>query len=348
MATTVGFPSGYNTFVPSFDATGKLVVSFSRNAKDFALNRYVTLTPVKKSIGYYLNITAEQAARVLNTDISDSIWHDGNDAPHGEWGVESFNFLPFATQRFVFPFRLGYKAVDQADWNIIASHAAIAAQQAMTARTLRVLTLATNQANYAATHVNTATALGGAFWSAGTPTSPAIRKGLLAAAEQIQIDTLGKVKPKDLCLVLSPDAAIKASSSSEVSDYLKNSPFALAQVRGDAPNQNGEWGLPDTLYSIKIVVEDAVRVPTHKNAANVSRAYILGNNQAVLCARPGELVGFEGSPSFGSFHIMAYEEMSVEQRDDPDNRRVLGRVVDDYDVQFVAPASAYLITNLFS
>jgi hypothetical protein len=350
MPFNAAYPSGFNTFVPSFDATGKLVVSFSRNPKSFMINQYTTLTPVKRSVGFFLNITAEEAARVLQSDASDYAWPPGNDAPDGKWGTESNNFLSYTAKRYAFPFRLDYKAVDQADWNIIAAHAAIKAQEAMTARTLIALTALLNTANYPVTHVATFKSLGdnATFASGGTIANPVIRKALLNAAETIQIDTLGKVRPGDLCVVCSPDAARQMSSSAEISNYLSNSPFALAQVRGDSPSQNGSWGLPDLLYAFKMVIEDAVRVSSAKQAANPSRAYVLTNNTALLLARPGELVGFEGSPSFSTGHFFMYEEMTVEQRDDPDNRRIIGRVVEDYDFQVAAPASGFVITNLFS
>src|SRR5690242_11980202 len=113
-----------NTYVPSFDATGHLVVAYSRNPKDFPLNQWATITPVKKSTGYFLQVTAEQAARIINTDLADFVWPDSNDAPSGIWGLESFNFVPYSTTRFSFPFRLGYKANEQADWKILALHSA--------------------------------------------------------------------------------------------------------------------------------------------------------------------------------------------------------------------------------
>src|ERR1051326_3751663 len=94
------FPSGFNTFVPSFDATGKLVVAYSRNPKDFAINKWVTMIPVKRSVGYYLKLTAENAARILSSNVSDFLWTDGNDAPHGEYNTESFNFQLFNTIRY--------------------------------------------------------------------------------------------------------------------------------------------------------------------------------------------------------------------------------------------------------
>jgi hypothetical protein len=343
-----GYPSGFNTFVPSFDASGQLVVQFSRNPKDFPLNQYITLTPVKKSVGYYLKITAEQAARVINSaTLGDFVWSDGNDAPTGEWGTESFQFTPFNTTRYAFPFRLGYKAVDQADWKILASHGAIAAQDAMTARTVRVVTLLLTTGTWDASHVASATTQGGGFWSAGTTSTPYIKKTLNKCAQTIQLDTLASVKVKDLKVVISPVVASAMASSGEIQDYLKNSPFALAQVRGDVPSQNGLWGLPDTLYGYGVCVEDAVQVSSRKGATRVA-SYVMDPNKAVMVARPGQLTGHAGGPSFSTVHVMSYEEMTVEQRDDPDNRRIAARVVEDYDVQPVAPAAGFLITNILS
>src|SRR5687768_414570 len=102
----VGFPSGTNTFVPSFEASGKLVVGFSRNPNTFSVNKYVQVVPVNESVGYYLNLTAEEAARVVNSDLQDFIWPDNNAAPDGNWALESFEFKKFATTRYAFPFAL--------------------------------------------------------------------------------------------------------------------------------------------------------------------------------------------------------------------------------------------------
>lgn len=341
-----GFPSGTNTFVPSFDASGQLTVAFSRNPKDFPINKWSALTPVKKSTGYYLRITAENAARVINTDLSEFVWHDGNDAPNGSWGLESFQFIPFNTTRYAYPFRIGYKANEQADWKILAAHAAFAAQQAMTARSYKLIQLALTTGGYGS-NTDTATNLGGGFWTAGTSTSPIIQKTINAARIAIHKATLGTVKEKDLVLVIDPTIATQMATSAEIHDYVKSSPYALAQIRGDVENQNGMWGLPEVLYGVKLVVEDTVRVST-KKGATTSTGYAWDGNSAVLCARPSQLTSVAGGPSFGAFHVMAYEEMTVEQKDDPDNRRINARVVEDNDVQFVAPAAAYLIQHTLS
>ncbi len=343
------FPSGSpgNTYVPSFDATGQLVAAYSRNPKDFALNKYVTITPVKKGTGYFLRITAEQAARVINTDLSEFVWPDGNDAPSGKWGTESFSFFPYLTERYTFPFSIGFKAEEQADWKILAAYAAFTAQDAMTARTMLATTALTTTGNYDSGHTSsTATGIGGGAWSSGTKTNPVIMKSLNLMAQKIQQDTLGRVRPRDLVLVISPTSADIMARSAEVRDYVAQAPVSMQMLRGEGEDF-GIWGLPPTLYGFKIVIEDAVRVSTRKGASSQTKGYILGN-QAALIARPGELTSIAGGPSFSFLHSFMYEEMTVEQKQDIDNRLIKGRVVEDYSMTVVAPASGYLITDVTS
>jgi hypothetical protein len=52
--------------------------------------------------------------------------------------------------------------------------------------------------------------------------------------------------------------------------------------------------------------------------------------------------------SFSTAHVFAHEEMTTETKDDVDNRRTLGRVVENYDVQIVAPATGYVLTAVLS
>ena len=355
VSSAAQFPSGTNTYIPSFDATGQLVVSFSRNPKDFALNKYITITPVKKSSGYYLKLNAEQAGRVAYSDLKDHVWHDGNDAPHGEWNNEKFEWLNFNTQRYVFPFRLGYKAVDQADWKIVASYSAINAQQAMTARVVKVWDKLQSAVGTGINDIATqnCTAAGNAFTGGaaltdgdsgdiaqGTSKGPVFKKALNAVARKINKDTLGACGPKEMCMIINPTVADALSRSKELHTYLKESPVALAQIRGDSESINGKYGLPDKLYGYDIIVEDVVRVSNKKGATRATD-YVLGDNEAWILARPGDLVGFEGSPSFSTVHLFAYEEMTVEQKDDPDNRRINARIVEDYGVEIVAPITAF-------
>jgi len=51
-AGTAVYPGGSNTYVKNHAATGNLVISFSRNPKDFPFARYDQYKPVKKDSGY--------------------------------------------------------------------------------------------------------------------------------------------------------------------------------------------------------------------------------------------------------------------------------------------------------
>lgn len=352
-------PSGYNTFVPSFEASGHLIVSFSRNPKDFPLNQYLAIKGVKKSQGYFLNLTAEEAARVLNSNFSEAVWADGNDAPNAEEGNETFNFLPFLTTRYTKGFNVGYKASEQADWKILAQYAGIKAAQMMTGRSILAYNALTTTSNYDTSHVDTATnwsskATTPGFLNAGTGTNPILKAALNKMMLRVHLDTLGSVKLKDMIFLIDPTIADALGRSQEVHQFLANSPFALAQVRGDSPNQNALWGLPTEIYGYKIVVEDTVQVTTKKKSllnnpnTSATRQIITGGNTAVLLARPGALVSEAGGVDFSTLQAFMYEEMTVETRDDPDNRRTKGRVVEDYGIYVVAPASGILCTNVLS
>lgn len=369
------FISGTNTFVPSFDATGKLTVEFSRNKTDFAINKYVSLTPVKKTSGYYMHLNTENGIRVTDEQINYATWHDGQDAPTGEWARDAFEFKQYATQRYAFPFRVGYRAADQADWKILASHARMAAVQAMTARTVRVISKLTESNIFTAGNDitcatgNTLPAEGAGApnvplntgdsgdLNQGTSKGPLLKRALNWAARKILINTQGAVKKDDLVIVINPTVADALSRSKEVHTYLKESPTALAQILGDKESANGEYGLPDRLYGYKIVVEDAVKITTKKKAGRnmitdplpvpTAETFILGDH-LLMVARPGELKSDEGSQSFSTAHIFSYEEMTTEQRDDPDNRRISGRVVEDYDVQVVAPITGFIFRSVIA
>ncbi len=341
-----GYPGPHAGYVPSHEASGSLVIEFSRNPAKFALNQYIKIVPVTRDVGYYAKITAEEAGRVLDNNLSNA-WEDGQESPMGDGNLESFEFDKYATKRWAYAFTLGQKTVNQASWDILASHARIAAQKAMTNRVQIVNTLLTTGANWGA-NTGTATALVGGFLDTSDTTSNRIQKLILSTAENILKSTLGVVQLADVIMVLNPTTARRLATSAEIVDHIKQSPFALAQIRGDVASQNGKWGLPDTLFGVKVVIEDAVKVTTRKGAATVLRSFIHPDGTIMFLSRPEGIEGVEGQPSFATVSIFTYEEMTVEQKADPDHRRVLGRVVDDFGTEITAPASGYLVTAALS
>jgi hypothetical protein len=344
MATGPGFPSGTNTYVPSFDSSGRLTIGFSRNPKRFALPRYVQYVTTPKDIGYYLNLTAEEAARVAA--VEDFIWPDGADAPNGADGTESFNYQKFSTQRYAYPFVLGRKAVQQADWGIVEQHSQIHAAKLMTARTIRLLTVATTTGNWATSHTATATALSGGQWDLGTSTAPYIKKSLDKMLIQIVQDTLGVVQQQDLILVINPNMARLMAEAPEIHDYMKGS-YAVKEELTEGLGPNNRFGLPSQIYGYNIVVDDTVKVTTRKGITT-SRSFAMPDQTALLVSRVGGIEGTFGAPSFSTLTMFMFEEMTLESFDDQKNRRVEARVVEDAAEVLTAGASGFLLTTCTS
>lgn len=345
---TAAFPSSQNVFLRDHNASNKMVVDYARNVNDFPLNKYVQVVPTPKVAGLYLNMTIEEAGRIKNTDLADFSWYDGNPAPEGNDGLESHEWKAFECVRRAFPFTLGQLTVDQASWDIVAHHASIKSRQAMTARTQLAITELTTSGNYPTGHYLDVTSTSdipgvSGSWEQSTTARQDIQRSIDTAIEKILDDTLNGVKPEDLVLVISSALAMRIRLCQELVDYIKGSPEALAQVRGELPGGNVHYGLPGKLYGVNLVVEDTRKV-TSKKGATRAASQIMPVGNALLLSRPGGLVGVAGAPNFSSCVIFAQEEMSVEKRDDPDNRRVKGRVVENIVAKLVAPAASVLFT----
>lgn len=370
--------TAHQTFVPNFDASGKLVVAFSRNIKDFPINKWITLTPVKQLAGYYLRIVPENAARIVNAKVEDSIWPDGQPAPIGQFNTEVLDWKQFVCFRYVSPYAIGKLAVDSADFDVMTLHQRQAAQQRMTGRAQLVFKklVPGSQAeaqsmwlNHWAYGPNTANLSLALKEGNGTPAGgtnpgnayngdafqPNFKKILQTIAVKINQDTFGVVSTKNLCVVVNPNTAVRLSQSAEVHAYLKESPYALAQIRGDEKNQNAIWGLPERLYGFEIVVDDTVMVgdnPLVQTDPNKSpfeymqtKSYVLPDNALLVVAKPNSLVSPIG-PNFSTATIFAYEEMVVEEKYDEDNRLYRGRVIDTIGVELTAPVSGYFVKDI--
>lgn len=343
------FPGAQNVFVPNHEATGKLVVDYSRNADDFPLNKYVQIIPVTKTSGLYLRMTVEECGRLLSTDGAELVWPDGADAPTGADGTESHEWFNYLCKRYAPTARLGDQTINVADWDILAKHLAIKTQQAMTLRTQIVVTKITTSGNYDAANVLDVTAISGNVgdWTASTTARQTIRRSLNVAANQIMLQTMGLVKPQDLILVISPTLARLIAETQEIVDYIKGSPDAKAQVTGEfgVKGRNAYYGLPNQLYGIELVVEDTVKA-TNKKGATRATSYVMPATKAVLLSRPGGLIGVADTPNFSTccVFIMQGEELAVETWKDVNNKRTVARVIDNFGVEVVAPTSGVLLT----
>lgn len=335
-----------NVFIRDHDASNKMVIDFARNIKKFAVNEYTQVVPVTKIAGYYLEMTVEEAGRILYTDGRQFIWQDGQPAPEGNEALESFQYKPFETKRFAYPFRLGDLTIDQASWNILAQHASIKARQAMTMRTQMAITALTTSGNYDASHVLDVTGISGntGNWAQSTTARQDIKRTLITAAELIRDDTLNAIEMDDIIVVINSAMAGELAQCQEIVDYIKGSPHALAQVRGDLPGRNVMYGLPDVLYGFPLVVE-ATRKVTTKKGATTSKSQVLAKATPFMVARPGGLVGVADAPNFSTCVCFMQEEMTVEQMRNANDRATVGRVVENFVYKVVAPATGVLFSN---
>jgi len=339
---TVG--GGLNTYIPSTNAlaTGALQVEFTRAVNTFAVTQYAQLVPVSQMTGYYLRFNPDDNIRV--TDINEFAWPLGNDRPVGKMNEQ--DFVPFTCSRTAYPFYIPNETVKQAAWDVVAQHARSKAQLAMTARSLRAATALTGSAavtafTAAGNYYATGTAISGGAWTAASGSN--IQKGIQTALQRISLSTGGAVRSNDIMMVISPTIANSLSQTAEVQNYVKNYPAALPFLQGQ--ETFSRYGLPPSLFGVQIVVDDAVRNTSKKGNATQTRSFIYGNS-AVFVSRPGGLVGVEGSTSFSTIQIMAFEDMTVENWDDPKDRRIEGRVVDNSTPELVAPVSGVLVADV--
>jgi hypothetical protein len=343
-------PSGTNTFIPQM-VQDNLLVGFARNVERFALNRYIQVVPTPKNQAYYLKIDGSAAVRLTNTDAKGIVWPDGAKRPTGDNNLAEFEFVPVGTVRKSYEFTVGNLAVEQADWKIVETNAGFQATRAMIARTAAVWN-ALDDVDWGS-NTNTASSISGGYAHEGTADGSGqgfvLKEIFQAAQKQIRLATFGVVRAEDIVCVMTPTVAEALSRSKEVHAYVKESPFALAQIRGDAPSQNGMFGLPDMLYKTRIIVEDAHKVTTKRNTAATKTVAPVGNDNALyFLSRPGGLEFPYGGISYSTVMLFEKEAMSVEANTDAKNRLTEGWVTDDYGAYVVAPASGFEVTALLS
>ena len=337
-----------NTYVPNTEATNNLVVDFSRNIESFKLNKWIQIIPVSKTVGLYTFMTVEQAGRVLDTGSNDIVWADGDTAPQGHGGMEKHQFLSYNTTRYVDTVNVGQKASDEAAWDLLGQIGRIQLQRMMTRRTAKFVTLAQTAATYDSTHTAAVTGMASGSvtgkWDASTTARQDIKRSLDYAIELILKDTLVGVNPSDLMLVMSPGCARKISVSQEIVDFVKGSPDAKDYVMKGMGN--ALFGLPERLYGMPIVIEDAAKV-TSRKGATTAKSWVMSDTSPFICARPGGLVGpkdTNANTNFSTFCGFFLEEMTVETKHDIDNRRHQARIVEDYAAVATAPVSGFLFT----
>jgi len=346
---TMTAANGSNTYVP--EVTEKLRIEFSHNDKgQYPINEYLQIVPVDKQVGLYPKMDREEAGRLMRTNGSDRLWAPGKDRPSHNGKLEEFEFKAYKTTRYEDGFNLDRLAVEQCRWDEASRQANVVAERTMRFRALKAATAATTSGNYDSTHVSAVSSITGVTgkWDLSTVARMDIKRSLDFAAEKIIQDSLNGIGEGELILVMNLTDARKISVTQEIVDMLKQSNNAAQYLQGELNGFKNRFKLPKFIHGYKLVVEDTVRVTSRKGAATRVNGYVVPNGSAFMCSRVGGLVDNRNSetPSFSTHIAFVKEDMVVEQRDDDWNRKHLGSMVDDFEVQVAAPVSGFLFTSI--
>lgn len=341
-------PGGQNTFIPTTELSGNLLVGFGRNVDKFPVNKIVRLRSVTKTVGYYTYFNPLDYARFSHgSDQFD--WPAGTPSPTGFSNTIGFEHRAFQCRRKAYPCHLDLLGEQQAAWPVLKTNTEAAAQLAMTDRALEVSAAISNPANYPSTHVDTATNFGGGFLDDGTETNPILKRALFTLANRILKDTAGNVQPENLTIVMNPATALALGLSQEVHTIMVRSPWAVDLIKGKRP-VNERWGIPDVLYGFNVVVEYTTYNNANRGASGEAQTYVFPDNYIAMVAREEDFEAAEGANSYSTCHLFVYgpDDMKVESETDTWNRIIKMKVVDNRQAVMVAGVSGGLITNVLS
>lgn len=335
-------PGGFANFIPT--AVASLQSTFSQNPKSFALNQYAQVVPVNQPVGYWRLQDPNAQIRLNYTNNRDAIWMPGT-MPNVNF-AQGNQYVQYSCIRYHQTFVVDDVAMETAApiYDVLADSANAATSRLMNIRTNNVLNTLTTAANWTSngvTNTSTATSLGGGLWSAATSTNRYIQKSIFGAIQQIQKSTAADISPEDLALVISPATAYAASESDEIQGYLKSS-FVSKEFLENTPASGFWYGLVDPLYSVRVIVEKAVKNTGPENGTAVVN-YMLGNS-AVIVNRPGQLIQSQYN-TMTTMTLAMYKDLNMLVEYEPLGQLSVGNLFDFY-VPVIQPFSGYLITSV--
>jgi hypothetical protein len=352
------YPGPTNVYIPTVELSGNLNINFTRNQKDFPVNKLIKLIPVTKEAGFYRYFNPNDEARVSGPIssgiVQQNVWAPGNMRPINGGHTRSFENRAYATLRRSFDQTLELRSTQQADFDLLRMTTDGLGRDAMTDRAIEAAALVTASASYPSTHVDTATNFGGGFWSAGTAANPYIKKTMFNLANKIFLDSAGNVKQDNLVLVMNPNTARQVATSQEVHTIFTNTAGLtdkLLTMQGAVgPKDAIYYGVPENLYGSRVVIEDTTYVPYNRGSSSEVQAYVFPDNTAAMISVEKEFVGSEAAMTYSTFSMFVYspDDFKIETFTDQKNRLMQILLTDNRQVLATAGVTGGLITNLFS
>lgn len=215
-------PSPGSVQVQELAASDNLRIQYSRAPERFAINRAIARVPSPRVIGRYLRISS--AAGTMIDGTTGGNWPDGTPRPRG-YPVPHEMPL-FECDRSSFGGRLGTLTVDQAQWDILASHSQVYAQQAMTDKTFQFESLVSTPSSLGGGDTMT-NLVSGTIISTDASTRY-IRKAFDAAKGAIVAATHGAVARSQVICCMGSDTAVAIAQSAEAAAFMVNHSAAYA------------------------------------------------------------------------------------------------------------------------
>lgn len=348
----VVMPGPNNLYVPSHEASGKLVVDYARNEKKYTVAKWAKTVKVTNMHGLYFVMDFARRARLDDALGKAYEWADGAVAPTGRDNVMGGEYLNYRTKRYAIPFTLGDLSIDQASFDLLASHASLVAQQMMTLRTIQAATICQTSGNYLASNVFNIGS-GGAGntgrWDVSTTARQDIKRSIDKAKQAILDATFASVDVDDLYLVMNDELAAALSVTQEIVDMIKQSPDAYAYVKGEmsSKNPNAQWNLPPKLYGVNLVIDDTRYHTTARRGTATATRCIASDNPFMILSPMGAATSAQSpNPAFLTNFVM--EDFTVETMKDKNNRLTAGRVVDNRVFEVTAPQTGVLFQDVLT
>lgn len=375
-------PGWQNTYIPGYMGDGaaqeRLLIGYGLNEDTVALNKWVTVIPSDKPKAYYPVFNSSDFVRLKNTTGNDRRWMDGTERPTAMQGVR-FTNREFTLQRYGESTFIGDMAEDLSEiGSLITLNQEQLASRALVWRSILAAAVVTDPTKYFTTASPTtydnyfatwtsmiATLCGaspkpyptgyfGANLYAGTIAVPVVKRFLGHCIKEISRRTNGRVGEKDLLFLINPTTALKLAATEEFQAYLAQQSNSLAVLKGDNPEYtNGTFGLPNPLYSLK-VVSDATTytlgAPIEASTADADyglQQYVIPDDFIAVLARPGSVAGMKNSRGFSAIALFQNTKRALKPTTFPDQRsqRFEVAVEDMFGVDMVAPDCAFAVGN---
>lgn len=345
-------PGQSNLYVPSHEATGKMIVDYARNEKKYTVAKWAKTVKVTKNHGLYFRMDFARRSYVADINGKDKLWRDGAMAPQGRDNTMGGEYLSYRTMRYADVFTLGDLAIGQADFDLIALHSGMLAQQMMILRTVQAAAICQTSGNFLAANVFDIGA-GGAGnagrWDVSTTARQDIKRSIDKAKQAILDATFASVDIDDLYLVMNDETASRLSITQEIVDMIKQSPDAYAYVKGEMSNKNpnAQWNLPPKLYGVNLVVDDTRYHSTARRGTPTATRALDSDKPFMICSPMGAPSSAQSpNPAFLTNFVL--EDFTVETMKDKNNRLTSGRITDDRVFEITAPQTGVLFTDVLT